>query len=87
MPEQLVEAIRGAGYDAVLPREGDSDARVEDAAAGATAKACVTLAAGAVAMLLAMPLATEMGALDLSLIRCFPGSTQFRPRCCAGSCW
>ena len=23
-PEQLVEAIRGAGYDAVLPRAGDS---------------------------------------------------------------
>ncbi len=71
-PEQLVEAIRGAGYDAVLPREGDSGARVDDATAGATAKAFVTLAAGAVAMLLAMPLATQMGALDLFLARLLP---------------
>lgn len=33
-PAQLVEAIREAGYDAVLPREGDDDGRVRDAAAG-----------------------------------------------------
>ena len=71
-PEQLVEAIRGAGYDAVLPREGDSGARVEDTTAGATAKAFVTLAAGAVAMLLAMPLAARMGAFDLFLARLLP---------------
>ena len=63
-PEQLVEAIRGAGYDAVLPREGDSGARVEDATAGAAAKAWVTLAAGAVAMLLAMPLGKRWARLD-----------------------
>ena len=30
-----MEAIRGAGYDAVLPRVGDGGARVEDASAGA----------------------------------------------------
>ena len=76
-PQQLVDAIRGAGYDAVLPRVGDSGARVEDAASGAiggaTTKAWVTLAAGAAAMLLAMPLETKMGGLDVFLMRTFPG--------------
>jgi Cu+-exporting ATPase len=71
-PEQFVEAIRGAGYDAVLPRKGESGARVEDKTAGATAKACVTLAAGVVAMLVAMPLETQMGALDHVLMRALP---------------
>ena len=33
-PQQLVEAIRGAGYDAVVPRIGDSDAHAENRAAG-----------------------------------------------------
>ncbi len=61
-PEQLVEAIRGAGYDAVLPRAGEGAGHAEDAPAGADLKAWVTLAAGAAAMLLAMPLGTEMGA-------------------------
>jgi Cu+-exporting ATPase len=73
-PEQLVEAIRGAGYDAVLPRDGG--ARVEDAASsaigGATTKAWVTLAAGAAAMLLAMPLETRMGTVDVFLMRALP---------------
>ncbi|MGB8846837.1 MAG: heavy metal translocating P-type ATPase [Terracidiphilus sp.] len=71
-PQQLVDAIRGAGYDAVLPRGGDGGARVEDASAGAETKAWVTLGAGAAAMLLAMPLKTEMGAGDAFLARVFP---------------
>jgi Cu+-exporting ATPase len=75
-PQQLVEAIRGAGYDAVLPREGETGARVEDAAAGmigvAATKAWVTLAAGAAAMLLAMPLETEMSAGESFLVRVLP---------------
>ena len=74
-PAQLVEAIRGAGYDAVLPREG-SGARGEDATSGAiggaAAKPWVTLAAGAAAMLLAMPLETKMGARDSFLVRALP---------------
>jgi Cu+-exporting ATPase len=62
-PEKLVEAIRGAGYDAVLPRAGEASSARERAldAAGSPAKAWVTLAAGAVAMLLAMPLGEPMG--------------------------
>jgi Cu+-exporting ATPase len=67
-----VEAIRGAGYDAVLPREDGGSARNEDATEGATTKAWVTLTAGAAAMLLAMPLETEMGAGDAFLARVLP---------------
>jgi Cu+-exporting ATPase len=71
-PQQLVEAIRGAGYDAVLPRAGKGAGRAEDAFAGADLKAWVTLIAGAAAMLLAMPLGTEMGAPDRLLMRLLP---------------
>jgi Cu+-exporting ATPase len=71
-PAQLVEAIRGAGYDAVLPREDGGSARNEDATEGATTKAWVTLTAGAAAMLLAMPLETEMSAGDAFLARVLP---------------
>ena len=72
-PEQLVDAIRAAGYDAVLPRRGEAPgAKADDGAAGATRKAWVTLVAGAVAMLLAMPLGDEMGAVDHALMRLVP---------------
>ena len=71
-PGQLVEAIRGAGYDAVLPREGDGDARVDDVAAGAATKTWVTLAAGAAAMLLAMPLEMKAGGDDAFLMHALP---------------
>jgi Cu+-exporting ATPase len=71
-PEQLVEAIRGAGYDAVLPRAGEGAGHGEDATAGADLKAWATLVAGAAAMLLAMPLGTEMGAADFFLVRVCP---------------
>jgi Cu+-exporting ATPase len=80
-PARLVGAIRGAGYDAVLPRERNSGAGTEDAASsatgGATTKAWVTLAAGAAAMLLEMPLETmplerSMGAADSFLMRALP---------------
>jgi Cu+-exporting ATPase len=87
-PAALVEAIRNAGYDAVLSRSSDSapaqlsGGRTADSAwnAGASSdgflslgwKAWLTLASGAAAMLLAMPLGTEMGALDHGLMRLFP---------------
>jgi Cu+-exporting ATPase len=75
-PEQLVEAIRGAGYDAVLPRAGEGHGHAEHAVAGADLKAWVTLVAGAAAMLLAMPLGTEpgmgIGAADSFLVRVCP---------------
>ena len=71
-PEQLVRAIRGAGYDTVLPRPGQSSGYDHDAAASADRKAWVTLAAGAAAMLLAMPLTDEMGAADHAIMRVLP---------------
>jgi Cu+-exporting ATPase len=73
-PQALVEAIRGAGYDAVLPRPGDSTSgpHAHDHTAESAGKAWVTLAAGAVAMLLAMPLGSPMGPLDHGLMRVLP---------------
>jgi len=73
-PDALVEAIRASGYDAVLPRPGDSGAAAsaETPANGPEHKALATLAAGAAAMLLAMPLGAEMGWLDHLLMRVFP---------------
>ena len=79
-PDQLVEAIRGAGYDAVLPRAGDSAAaESEENDSGATRKAWATLVAGFAAMLLSMsvsaqggPLSAEWGPMDRSLMRWLP---------------
>ncbi|MGA3159649.1 MAG: heavy metal translocating P-type ATPase [Terracidiphilus sp.] len=72
-PAQLVEAVRAAGYDAVLPRADASSQTSSDALAnGAELKALSTLIAGAAAMLLAMPLGTQMGSLDHALIRSLP---------------
>lgn len=63
-PEALVEAIRGAGYDAVLPRPGKDGAGDHSGEVAESArKAWVTLSAGAAAMLLAMPLG-DMGSFD-----------------------
>lgn len=71
--EKLVEAIRGAGYDAVLPHAGDSAGQAPSPKEGrAEAKAAATLIAGALAMLLAMPVGTQMGALDHQLMRLVP---------------
>jgi len=74
-PDRLVEAIRGAGYDAVLPRAGDAGAPAQGRAldaAGSPVKAWVTLAAGFVDMLLAMPLGGSMSAPDRFLMRALP---------------
>jgi P-type Cu+ transporter len=73
-PNALVEAIRGAGYDAVLPRPDDkSPKQVEEPPSTHNEiKAGTTLVAGAIAMLLSMPLGPEMGALDMSFMRALP---------------
>src|ERR1035438_2852512 len=72
-PAALVEAIRGAGYDAVLPRPGDKGAAESlENTAESMRKAFITLAAGAFAMLLAMPLGAQMGAFDHALMRIMP---------------
>jgi P-type Cu+ transporter len=73
-PMALVEAIRGAGYDAVLPRPGESASTQpsKDHPGESARKAWVTLTAGGAAMLLAMPLGTDMGSLDRALMRMLP---------------
>ena len=73
-PEALVEAIRAAGYDAVLPRAGETPAATapgEDQ----TVKAVAMLVAGALAMLFSMPLgmnAGPMNAFDHALMWAMP---------------
>ena len=78
--ETLIEAIRGAGYDAVLPH-ADERAHEDtfDSHGGPGTKSAVTLAAGAVAMLLAMPLGGQMGMLDQRLMSIFPWLYALRP--------
>lgn len=73
VPEQLVEAIRGAGYDAVLPRAGDdSAAHADQSDTDATRKAWVTLVGGFAAMLFSMPLSADWSAMDRALMRWMP---------------
>ncbi len=72
-PEQLVEAIRGAGYDAVLPRAGDEHKHDDDRTGESSRKAWITLIAGALAMLFGMPLGSQMtSALDHGLMKLLP---------------
>ncbi len=74
--EALVEAIRGAGYDAVLPRTDGTSAATDHDAAGAErtaeVKAGTMLVAGALAMLVAMPLGAHMGTIDRVLMAALP---------------
>ena len=72
-PEALIQSIRGAGYDAVLPRPNDSSTPHPDLPDGSSLKAWFTLVAGAGAMVLAMPLGSQMGRLDHALMRLVPG--------------
>ncbi|MGB7549736.1 MAG: heavy metal translocating P-type ATPase [Terracidiphilus sp.] len=73
-PQALVDAIRSAGYDAVLPRPGDSGPHgpTDAATARDEQKAWVTIGAGAGTMLLSMPLGAHMGAVDRLLMRLIP---------------
>jgi Cu+-exporting ATPase len=72
-PALLVDVIRAAGYDAVLPRaDGSTQETKKSGDDGAERKAYTTLIAGAAAMLLAMPLGATMGALDHVLMRALP---------------
>ncbi len=72
-PEALVEAVRRAGYDAVLPRR---DVDKAERAAEPSRRAWAALVAGAVAMVLAMPLGMQPGAAmslpDRLLMRAAP---------------
>ena len=76
-PEKLVEAIRGAGYDAVLPRAGDTAQMPErEGDGGANRKAVAMLVAGALAMLLSMPAnfnpTAQGGSMDRHMMELLP---------------
>jgi Cu+-exporting ATPase len=71
-PAQLVDAIRGAGYDAVLPRDTSPGTSASEHETESARKAYATLIAGAAAMLLAMPLGSPMGSLDHALMHALP---------------
>ena len=71
--ERLIAAIRGAGYDAVIPHPGAALPKISESSYGqAEVKATVTLIAGAIAMLLSMPLGSQMGSVDQLLMRLVP---------------
>ena len=77
---RLVEAIRNAGYDAVLPHRGGASPEESEGRYGkADAKAAVTIVAGAIAMLLAMPLGTQMGSFDHLMMQWLPWLYQVPP--------
>jgi Cu+-exporting ATPase len=71
-PEMLVEAIRGAGYDAVLPRTGEAGRQHAEGESGSSRKAWTMLAAGFVAMVLSMPLMMDGSLMDRAMMRLLP---------------
>lgn len=71
-PEDLLKSIQAAGYDAVLPRAESVSSNADAGEGAAEVKALVTLGAGAVAMVLSMPLGDEMGRVDHFLMRAIP---------------
>ena len=80
-PESLVEAIRAAGYDSVLPRAGESEApsQSDTSTAKSEHKAWAAMIAGVAAMLLAMPLDSQMGPVDHVLMRILPWLYEIPP--------
>ncbi|HET7102673.1 MAG TPA: heavy metal translocating P-type ATPase [Terracidiphilus sp.] len=73
-PQTLIQAIRSAGYDAVLPRSRDESSAQEHAVHSEefAFKAWLTLAGGALAMLAAMPLSASHGVIDTWLMSMVP---------------
>ena len=78
--QRLVEAIKGSGYDAVLPHPGASVPQEAETSHGkAETKAIATLIVGAIAMLLAMPLDGQMSYVDSFLMPVMPWLYQVPP--------
>ena len=78
-PQLLIEAIRAAGYESVLPgAEAHVDAN-EQGPGDAEWKALIALVAGAASMVLSMPLGGEMGPLDHGLMRLAPALSALPP--------
>lgn len=72
-PETLVQAIRAAGYEASVPRTGESRGEPEEAHPDRLrAKALLTVASGLVAMLLSMPLMRTHSVWDHWMMEALP---------------
>ena len=78
-PKEFVEAIRAAGYEAVLPRSGKDAAAPDTSHGDSFRKAGITISAGVLAMVLAMPLDTHMGPLDQAVMSWLPGLYSIPP--------
>jgi len=75
-PAALIESIRSAGYDAILPRAASERSDTQDDSPHASRKAWTTLIAGALCMLLAMPLDPH---IDPNMDRLGHGLMQLMP--------
>ncbi len=71
-PDMLLQAIRSAGYDAVLPRVGSVTVANEKHDWLQDVKVWVTIFFGIVAMVLSMPLMAESGSLDRIAMHLLP---------------
>ena len=71
-PKAFVDAIRAAGYDAVLPRPGDTATESDSSDSDSARKAGATIVAGVLAMVLAMPLGAHVGPLDQLVMNWLP---------------
>ncbi|MGA2650230.1 MAG: heavy metal translocating P-type ATPase [Terracidiphilus sp.] len=71
-PQALVDAVHNAGYDAVLPRPGESLKASANQLNESAIKPIVTLAAGVLGMLFSMPLGSPMSEADHFLMRNIP---------------
>ncbi len=79
-PDNLVEAIRESGYESAVPRASTAPT-VQQAEPATGWKAALTIVAGALAMLLAMPLGMTgvPSAPDAFLMRTLPGLYRLPP--------
>ena len=71
-PQSLLDAVRGAGYDAVLPRTGQGAPAAPPTPEHSSLRVWATLSAGAAAMLLSMPLDSSMDSPDRALMDLLP---------------
>jgi len=71
-PQSLLDAVRGAGYDAVLPRTGQDAPSAPPTPEHSSLRVWATLSAGAAAMLLSMPLDSSMDSPDRALMDLLP---------------
>ena len=82
-PQNLIDAIRSSGYDAVLPRTNQGEERADSAnrttEKQAKIRTIVAISAGFLAMIFSMPLGSEMGALDHQLMRILPALYRIPP--------